>query len=59
MRVEPSNLAQLVIAYHEKFGRYVPAPTRCKRFGANASGLARHRCTALGDWMGLGIAKRV
>ena len=26
MRVEPSKLAQLVIAYHEKFGRYVPAP---------------------------------
>jgi len=26
MRVKPSNLAQLVVAYHEKFGRYVPAP---------------------------------
>jgi hypothetical protein len=26
MRVKPSKLAQLVIAYHEKFGRYVPAP---------------------------------
>jgi hypothetical protein len=26
MRVEPSKLAHLVIAYHEKFGRYVPAP---------------------------------
>ena len=25
-RVEPSKLAQLVIAYHEKFGRHVPAP---------------------------------
>jgi hypothetical protein len=25
MRVELSKLAQLVIAYHEKFGRYVPA----------------------------------
>ena len=25
MRVEPSKLAQLVIAYHEKFGRHVPA----------------------------------
>jgi hypothetical protein len=25
MRVEPSKLAHLVIAYHEKFGRYVPA----------------------------------
>jgi hypothetical protein len=25
MRVEPSKLAPLVIAYHEKFGRYVPA----------------------------------
>jgi hypothetical protein len=24
MRVEPSKLAQLVIAYQEKFGRYVP-----------------------------------
>ncbi len=24
MRVEPSKLAQLVIAYREKFGRYVP-----------------------------------
>lgn len=24
MRVKPSKLAQLVIAYHEKFGRYVP-----------------------------------
>jgi hypothetical protein len=26
MRVEPSKLAQLVIAYHEKFGRHVPEP---------------------------------
>ena len=26
MRVEPSKLAQLVIAYQEKFGRHVPAP---------------------------------
>ena len=26
MRVEPSKLSQLVIAYYEKFGRYVPAP---------------------------------
>src|ERR1700674_4501689 len=25
MRVEPSKLAQLVNAYHQKFGRYVPA----------------------------------
>ena len=25
MRVELSKLVQLVIAYHEKFGRYVPA----------------------------------
>ena len=25
MRVEPSKLARLVIAYHEKFGRHVPA----------------------------------
>jgi hypothetical protein len=24
MRVDPSLLAQLVIAYHEKFGRHVP-----------------------------------
>ena len=24
MRAEPSKLAQLVIAYHEKFGRHVP-----------------------------------
>jgi hypothetical protein len=27
MRVEPSKLAQLVIAYHEKFGRHVPEST--------------------------------
>src|SRR5450759_5327415 len=26
MRVEPSKLVRLVIAYHEKFGRHVPAP---------------------------------
>jgi hypothetical protein len=26
MSVEPSKLVQLVIAYHEKFGRHVPAP---------------------------------
>jgi hypothetical protein len=26
MKFEPSKLAQLVIAYHGKFGRYVPAP---------------------------------
>ena len=26
MKFEPSRLAQLVIAYHEKFGRHVPAP---------------------------------
>jgi hypothetical protein len=25
MRVEPSKLARLVVAYHEKFGRHVPA----------------------------------
>jgi hypothetical protein len=26
MKLESSKLARLVIAYHEKFGRYVPAP---------------------------------
>ena len=26
MRFKSSTLVQLVIAYHEKFGRYVPAP---------------------------------
>jgi hypothetical protein len=26
MPSKPSKLAHLVIAYHEKFGRYVPAP---------------------------------
>ena len=26
MRAELSKLAQLVMAYHEKFGRHVPAP---------------------------------
>jgi hypothetical protein len=27
MKAEPSKLAQLVIAYHEKFGRHVPELT--------------------------------
>ena len=26
MKAEPSKLAQLVIAYHEKFGRHAPEP---------------------------------
>jgi hypothetical protein len=26
MRAEPSKLARLVIAYHERFGRHVPEP---------------------------------
>ncbi len=27
MKVEPSKLSQLVIAYHARFGRHVPEPT--------------------------------
>jgi hypothetical protein len=37
MRLESSELAQLVIAYREKFGRYVPAPALL----LNARDLAR------------------
>ena len=37
MKVEPSKLSQLVIAYHARFGRHVPEPT-LRRVDAGALG---------------------
>ena len=63
MRAEPSMLAQLVIAYHEKFGRHVPeSALRLLAAGDLAAMLQDALATNVplaGDRMGPGLAIRV
>ena len=39
MKVEPSKLSQLVIAYHARFGRHVPEPTLRRVDAGHLAGL--------------------